>query len=190
MRYSTGHKEETRRRLLESSRTLVKRGGFAATGVDALMAAIGLTSGAFYSHFPSKQALLEAVVQEEIDSTVSMLSAPAGANLADLGHALSRYLSTAHALHPEAGCVMPALGAELSRTPEAIRAIVETGLVKLHASWMAVLRDSDAAWSVISQCVGALTIARAVQSESARAQILDANRRHIERFAVLLLRQS
>lgn len=189
MRYSKSHKEETRRKLLDSSRALVKRGGFGSTGVDSLMSAIGLTSGAFYIHFPSKQALLEAVVQEEIDSTVDMLSAPDSASLEDLGQALSMYLSTSHAQHPETGCVLPALGAEISRTPPEIRSIVESGLVTLHKGWSAVLGDSDAAWSVISQCVGALTIARTVGAEKTAAEILNANKRHIERFAAQFLQQ-
>ncbi|WP_269758943.1 TetR/AcrR family transcriptional regulator [Variovorax sp. E3] len=54
MRYSNSHKEEIREKLLASGRAIAKRGGFTTTGVDALMPAIGLTGGEFYSHFPSK----------------------------------------------------------------------------------------------------------------------------------------
>ena len=56
MRYSAEHKQQTREKLLHSSGALAKAGGFATTGVDGLMKAIGLTGGAFYSHFPSKNA--------------------------------------------------------------------------------------------------------------------------------------
>ncbi|WP_430295863.1 TetR/AcrR family transcriptional regulator [Pseudomonas aeruginosa] len=189
MRYSKSHKEETRRKLLDSSRALVKRGGFASTGVDSLTSAVGLTSGAFYIHFPSKQALLEAMVQEEMDNTVAMLSAPEDGNLEDLTRAVGIYLGTSHAQHPEAGCVLPALGAEISRTPTEVRSIVESGLAKLHCSWAAILGESDAAWSVISQCVGALVIARSVASEETRDEILAANKRHIERWVVWQLQQ-
>ncbi len=187
MRYSKTHKEETRRKLLDSSRALVKRGGFDTTGVDSLMSAIGLTSGAFYSHFPSKQALLEAVLQEEIDNSIRMLAAPADGSIDDINRALGLYLSNTHVLHPEAGCVLPSLGAEIGRTPPKVRAIVESGLKELHRNWTAIIGDSDAAWSVISQCVGALILARTVKSEKARTEILQANRRHIARFVTLLL---
>ncbi|MQR00713.1 TetR/AcrR family transcriptional regulator [Glaciimonas soli] len=187
MRYSKTHKEETRRKLLDSSRALVKQGGFDSTGVDSLMSAIGLTSGAFYTHFPSKQALLEAVIQEEIDNSVELLSVPEVGNIQDVNHAVALYLSNAHAQHPETGCVLPALGAEISRTPPKIRFIVESGLKQLHGNWEAIIGDSDAAWSVISQCVGALTIARTVKSEKARTEILEANRRHIGRLVSQLL---
>ncbi len=63
MRYAATHKEETREKLIESSRALAKKGGFETTGVDALMKAIGLTGGAFYSHFRSKDELFAAIVE-------------------------------------------------------------------------------------------------------------------------------
>jgi len=47
MRYPTTHKEETRKKLLANARAIAKKGGFGTTGVDELMASIGLTGGAF-----------------------------------------------------------------------------------------------------------------------------------------------
>ena len=61
MRYPATHKQDTRARLLKTTGALAKRQGFAGTGVDGLMAAAGLTSGAFYSHFRSKGELLDAI---------------------------------------------------------------------------------------------------------------------------------
>ena len=190
MRYSKTHKEETRRKLIDSSRALVKKGGFEATGVDALMAAIGLTSGAFYSHFPSKQALLEAVIEEEIQASLAMLDAASGQGPEQLTKTLRRYLSTSHALHPECGCVLPALGAELAREGAQVRQVVERGLSSMHANWAAKLHDADAAWAVLSQCVGALVLARSVKSERARTEILEANRRHLELLLQALSKQA
>ncbi|MFP3408531.1 TetR/AcrR family transcriptional regulator, partial [Pseudomonas sp. SIMBA_065] len=66
MRYSNEHKQQTRERLLSSSGALAKRGGFSSTGVAGLMKAIGLTGGAFYDHFPSKDDLFTEVVRQEL----------------------------------------------------------------------------------------------------------------------------
>ena len=74
MRYANTHKEDTRNKLLASSRAIAKRGGFTSTGVDALMGSIGLSGGAFYSHFPSKQALFEAIIDAEISNSTDMLA--------------------------------------------------------------------------------------------------------------------
>ena len=74
MRYSTEHKEGTRQRLLAKTGALVKKKGFAATGVDGLMAAAGLTSGAFYAHFRSKSELLEAIIANELKRSGELFS--------------------------------------------------------------------------------------------------------------------
>ena len=63
MRYPANHKEETRKKLLANARAITKKGGFGTTGVDELMASIGLSGGAFYGHFPSKEALFAELVE-------------------------------------------------------------------------------------------------------------------------------
>ena len=74
MRYPSTHKEETRKKLIGSARAIAKRGGFGTTGVDELMASIGLTGGAFYGHFPSKEALFAELVEQEISNSAEMLA--------------------------------------------------------------------------------------------------------------------
>lgn len=48
---------ETRSRILDATRGLVLRQGFTATGVDQICREAGLTKGAFFHHFKSKEAL-------------------------------------------------------------------------------------------------------------------------------------
>src|SRR5579859_4081474 len=103
MRYSSTHKEETRQKLMAASKAIAKRGGFASTGVDALMAGIGLTGGAFYNHFPSKQALFQALVAEEVEKSTEMLAGDESSPADHIAKCLRNYLSSAHALHPEEG---------------------------------------------------------------------------------------
>ena len=103
MRYSNTHKKEVREKLLASSRAIAKRGGFDSTGVDALMGAIGLTGGAFYSHFPSKQALFEALISEEVENSASKATGSNARNKAKAGRrskvaASSRASNNARAL--------------------------------------------------------------------------------------------
>ncbi|WP_198085081.1 TetR/AcrR family transcriptional regulator [Variovorax sp. E3] len=182
MRYPITHKEETRRKLLDSSRAIAKRGGFEANGVDALMSAVGLTGGAFYSHFPSKQALFEAMVAEEIENSGNMLACDENASDEHVANCLRNYLSTFHALHPEVGCVLPTLGSEIARSGPEVKAVVERGLKRTQKSWIErVGGDPDAAWALIAQCVGALVLARAVETDRTRKEILTASRRFLDR---------
>ena len=73
MRYSASHKQETRERLLQSSAAQAKNEGFSTVGVDALMKAIGLSGGAFYSHFTSKDELFSSIVERELSQSLARL---------------------------------------------------------------------------------------------------------------------
>lgn len=61
-RYPPGHKDQTRERLVETAREEFRRRGFDTASIDTLMRAAGLTRGAFYAHFGSKEALVEEVL--------------------------------------------------------------------------------------------------------------------------------
>ncbi len=56
--------QETRRKLLAAARGLVLERGFTGTGVDQICAAAGVTKGAFFHHFPSKEALGKAALAD------------------------------------------------------------------------------------------------------------------------------
>jgi AcrR family transcriptional regulator len=180
MRYPSTHKEETRKKLIGSARAIAKRGGFGTTGVDELMASIGLTGGAFYGHFPSKEALFAELVEQEISNSADMLAVDETSPPDHVAKRLRSYLSSYHALHPETGCVLPALGPEIARAAPEVRATVEQGLKRLQKSWSGRIGDPDAAWALIAQCVGALVLSRAVESERTRKEILASSRRFID----------
>lgn len=179
MRYSSNRKQETRDKLMASSKAIAKRGGFDSTGVDALMSAIGLTGGAFYSHFPSKQALFEALIREEVENSSEMLAGDEASPPDHVAKRLRGYLSSFHAANPETGCALPTLGPEIARSGPEVRKAVEKSLKHTQKNWSRRIDDADAAWALIAQCVGALVLARAVESDKTRKEILAACRRHI-----------
>ena len=185
MRYPSTHKEETRKKLIGNARAIAKRGGFGTTGVDELMASIGLTGGAFYGHFPSKEALFAELVEQEISNSADMLAGDESSPPDHVAKRLRSYLSSYHALHPETGCVLPALGPEIARAGPEVRAAVEQGLKRLQKSWSGRIGDPDAAWALIAQCVGALVLSRAVESERTRKEILASSRRFIDQTHAL-----
>ncbi|RYG44190.1 TetR/AcrR family transcriptional regulator, partial [bacterium] len=88
-RYKAGEKEQARERMLEAAGRRLRRSGFHGVGIDGLMAEAGLTSGAFYSNFGSKEGLLEAVLDRAIDPD-AVEAAPAKAPTGGLKHSLSR----------------------------------------------------------------------------------------------------
>ena len=56
--------ERTRERLLQAAFREVHRSGFQSAGIEAILAATGVTKGALYHHFESKEALGYAIVEE------------------------------------------------------------------------------------------------------------------------------
>lgn len=181
MRYSATHKQETRDKLITKSREIAKKNGFGATGVDAFMKAIGMTGGAFYTHFDSKADLFAELVERELEFSTEMLAGAEDVPPDDVARKLRGYLSSAHALHPETGCVLPTLGPEIARASPEVKARVEKALKRLQDAWSERLNDDDAGWALLAQCVGALILARVVESERTRREILGASRRFVER---------
>ncbi|QXH49516.1 TetR/AcrR family transcriptional regulator [Pseudomonas fakonensis] len=177
MRYSTEHKQQTREKLLASSGALAKRGGFAGTGVAGLMKAIGLTGGAFYNHFPSKDDLFTEVVRRELGNSPL---ARTSIDRPRLKRLLEQYLSLAHLHDAEGGCPLPPLGVEIARAERPVREEAEHWLVQLQQAWGATLGDPQLAWALISQCVGALMVGRMLASEPVQEQVLQASRTLLE----------
>ena len=183
MRYSAEHKQQTREKLLQSSGALAKAGGFATTGVDGLMKAIGLTGGAFYSHFPSKSDLFTEIVRRELShSPIALLSQAEDAGRDKLQRCLERYLRLAHLHNPETGCAIPALGAEVARAEPAVREEAEHWLCQIQQAWAGILDDSELAWALLAQCVGALVVARMLARKDVQEQVLDASRALVNRL--------
>ena len=66
----------TRSRLLDAGMALIAQRGFKAVTVGEIEAAVGLAPrrGALYKHFPSKQALVEAAIDERISRVADLSS--------------------------------------------------------------------------------------------------------------------
>ena len=170
MRYAASHKQETRERILDKAGALAKAKGFGTTGVDALMAAAGLTAGGFYAHFKSKSELLSALIDRELGRSRAMFEVDSDAALAK---AVQAYLSLAHVEHPNRGCPLTSLSSEIARADDAVRATFEDRLLEIQQIVRARTTDDAQAWSLIAQAVGAVTLARAMRSRAARKSVLD-----------------
>jgi len=177
MRYKSGYKEEKRKELLKISGQLAKKDGFAATGVDGFMKAAGVTSGAFYSHFSSKQDLFKALVENELKNSIQLWQINPH-NQAELWieFELNRYLTLSHVEHPNHGCVLPTLATEVARSDEEIKLRYQQELQRGHALFTQRLGSEEKAWGVLCQLVGAILIARSVSDDSVKSTILESSK--------------
>lgn len=181
MRYSAGHKLETREKLLNSSALSAKRSGFSTVGVDGLMKAIGLSGAAFYSHFSSKNELFTAIVERELCQSLERLGGQGAQDRERLERCLKQYLSMAHVEQPESGCALPTLGAEIARSDDQVREQAELWICRLQASWAQILESDSLAWSILSQCVGALVVARMLVTPKIQQTVLQSSHEEIGR---------
>lgn len=177
MRYQPEYKQQKRKELLKISGQVAKQNGFAATGVDGFMKAAGVTSGAFYSHFSSKQDLLKALIEYELQQSFNMWQSNPHQNAGDwINFELDRYLSPSHLDQPDQGCVLPTLASEIARADDSIKQAYEKELLRGHTLFTQHLGSEDKAWAVISQLVGAVLIARAIHDPALQNNILNANK--------------
>ena len=95
MRYEKGHKDATRQRIIDVASRQFRENGVAAAGVAGIMTDAGLTNGAFYSHFESKEDLVQAVVFNALDRREETLRTAAKAD-AGLETTIRDYLSSRH----------------------------------------------------------------------------------------------
>lgn len=69
-------KQMTRRLLLESGLELFKTKGYAATTVDDIAKAAGTTRVTFYAYFPSRSALMKALIDEQLNEVLERVRSP------------------------------------------------------------------------------------------------------------------
>jgi TetR/AcrR family transcriptional regulator, transcriptional repressor for nem operon len=176
MRYPKHHKQEVRQHLLSQTGSHAKAQGFAASGVDALAGAAGLTTGSLYKHFDNKDALFAALVTTELAQTIARFDGIALGDTDAMQKSLDSYLSMSHVRDAATGCPVPSLAAEVARASDDVRNAFETGMVDLKNAVAALTASDAAAWTLIAQNVGAVLIARAMRSDAVRRDVLAAVR--------------
>ncbi|PTU03877.1 TetR/AcrR family transcriptional regulator, partial [Pseudomonas sp. HMWF031] len=112
MRYSQDHKAQTHQRIIKEASVRFRRDGIGATGLQPLMKALGLTHGGFYSHFKSKDELVEKALQAAGDE-VDVVCAELFAQDRPLEAFIDAYLSQWHQTSPHEGCPLPTMSSEL-----------------------------------------------------------------------------
>jgi TetR/AcrR family transcriptional regulator, transcriptional repressor for nem operon len=173
MRYRSDQKARAREALLRAGERSLKTSGFTGVGVDGLAAAAGVTSGAFYSNFQNKEAMLEAVIDAALGEPFvsDTNSAPRAESLARLKSFVLDYLSADHSLNPGDGCVMPALSADASRAQPHVKEAYERKITALVDRIADLLEGDESnrqrrAWSIVALMVGGILISRGIPEDS------------------------
>ncbi len=162
--------------ILQAAAAQLRGVGFDQMGVAEVARAAGLTHGALYSHFQSKDALTTEATRRAFEDCIRKFS---GLPLSEF---LQQYLSTGHRDSPEEGCPTAALVSEVPRQPAMAQAAFRDGVNGFLALAAESLRAAgvehghDRAVLMFAAMVGGLALSRAVRDvdEPASADILRA----------------
>lgn len=178
MRVSKEQAAKNRERILEAASRLMRERGISSVGVDALTEAAGMTHGSLYSHFGSKERLVEEAVAYAIATKGQEVPEDFALN----GY-ISEYLSAAHRDEPGSGCPFAALCCEMPRQSKGVRERFTAGVRGMIAllngrmdSGLKPRQREEKALATAASLVGALVLARAVNDPKLSDDILRATR--------------
>lgn len=171
MRYSAEQKLEARARIVEASGRAFRRHGYGGVGVDGLAKEAGVTSGAFYGHFKSKdEAFREIAVGglKDLAAAVEGLQAEYGAAWID--PFVDFYLGERRTCDLGQSCALQSLTPDVMRAGETVRGDYEaafTGVVDVVARGLTGLERGtahDRALALLALLSGGVTLARSMAS--------------------------
>jgi TetR/AcrR family transcriptional repressor of nem operon len=182
MRVSREKAAQNHRRILTAAARLFRERGIGATGVDAITQEAGLTHGAVYSQFGSKEAIAAEAISDALKGSEHLwqrLVQRKGGKKA-FPAIVAGYLSREHRDRAGTGCVVAALGGEIGRQPGRVRDAF-TGELNDALQFLAAVmakdepsRSYDDAIAAFAAMTGALILARAVSDDALSNRILKA----------------
>lgn len=179
MGYSQAQKAESRQRVLETAARQIREDGIEALGVADCMRRAGLTHGAFYGHFASRDALIVEALEYAValsEKRVSALNTGADGSVKKepLRAIAESFLSDRHIRNPGSGCALCALAGEARHAAPEVRDCLTRYVHKLASRIAQALagHSESVALGVVATIVGAVTLARAVDDPELARSIL------------------
>ena len=177
MRYGKDHKQATRRRILEAAGRRFKQDGIDGSGVATVMSDAGLTNGAFYAHFESKEDLVANVLADQLRSQRKSFDEQPS-DRAGLEAFVRSYLSPEHRDQFADGCPSAALLDEIARRPadtkdvftDEVMGVVDDIALRLDPTDVDAARAD--ALTIFGLMVGTLQLARALTDRQLSDQLL------------------
>jgi TetR/AcrR family transcriptional regulator, transcriptional repressor for nem operon len=181
MRVSRIQAAENRQTVINVASRLFRERGFDGIGLKDLMKGAGLTQGAFYKQFTSKDDLAAQASKRALESASRRWSAAADADPQNpLGAVIAFYLSMEHCAERMDGCPVVALGSDAARQGADVKASFEAGIRKyleMVGSWVGEAGGEEPggkAMAIVSTMVGALLLSRTVNDEWLSKRFLQA----------------
>jgi TetR/AcrR family transcriptional repressor of nem operon len=177
MRYSKDHKQATRQRILQAAGRRFKQDGIDGAGLATVMSDAGLTNGAFYAHFSSKEDLVANVLAEQLRAQRQSLNAEPS-DREGLEAFVRSYLSPEHRDQFADGCPSAALLDEIARRPADTRDVFTEEVMGVVDDIASRINPTDVeagrvdALTVFGLMVGTLQLARTLTDRDLSDRVL------------------
>jgi len=175
MRYPAQETAAKHERIVKEASRLFRERGFENVTVGAVMKAAGLTHGAFYAHFGSKQELQEAAVSYGQRLSANRVRSHGATNKGRRAFA-DRYLSSRHRDNPGDGCTMAALAPEVARSTPELKTAFEKGLEEILSAKGGERKEAIFETAAL---LGGIVLARAVRDPALVGEIIKSVRQKI-----------
>jgi TetR/AcrR family transcriptional repressor of nem operon len=159
---------ETRAALTRTAARLFRERGIDGVGVAEISKAAGLTHGALYGQFPSKQALVAEALAHGMAASQAYMTAPKPHGAPTLSDQLDLYLALDHRDNLADGCAMAALASDIARQDKVVSARLAVGFEQMVGSVQAALEpttlsadDRMRALTIVAAMIGGVAMARA-----------------------------
>ncbi len=192
MKTKKGEKEKLRRVILDKAISYFKKHGHGGSGTEQIMTFMGLTRGALYSHFKSKDDLFSNAVCHDLKKLEeSLIHRFTHDGSLALQRIIENHLSEKSLTDVEGGCAFTSLSSDMQRGKASHRALYESYMNRIYALFAKALReqfpeDSEEtsylkAVNLYSGLVGTLTMARTMKDQAKAREILEAGREFLKR---------
>jgi len=162
MPYPAGHRQATKKKIIDSARRLFNRHGFESVPITQIMAGAALTHGGFYSYFKSKSDLYAEVLScffTDPEWKDCWEGVHVDLSATDVGaQVVNAYLSRQHFEDVENSCPMVALPTDVARSGVTARRAFETVFSAMVDVLQRSLRDTERQCRVTAQVIAALSI--------------------------------
>ena len=179
-------KQESLDRILDAAARRIREEGLDGAAIVPVMRDAGLTHGAFYSHFSSKEELASAAFSRAITTGRSHWIKPMrGESWRErLTSLAKRYLTTAHRDDLSTSCGFATLSSDAAHASDVFRGSYER---ELRGSLAAICDGDDEhlddAITLMTVCVGGMALSRAVADPKFSNRILRVARQAAAKLA-------
>ncbi|MFL5814361.1 MAG: TetR/AcrR family transcriptional regulator [Bdellovibrionia bacterium] len=188
MKTKKGEKEKLRRTILDQAIAYFKKHGRSGSGTEDIMKRIGLTRGALYSHFKSKDDFFAQSVCHDLGQLEESLKARFQKDSTTaLKSIIVDHLSEKSLVEIENSCAFTSLSSDMQRCKATHRALYEDYMIRIYDLFSKALQDQfpedspeenhDRALNLYSSLVGTLTMARTMKDPKRARNILESGKR-------------